>query len=52
VLGISEQARFALGLYHQQAASQAAKKSAAAAKALSGPQFDLEIASTVNENRE
>ena len=42
-LGISEQARFALGLYHQEAASRAQGRAAAAAKALRGavPESDL-----------
>lgn len=46
-LGIAEQARFALGLYHQEAASRAAGRTATAARALSlqapEPGIDLPI---------
>ena len=49
-LGISEQARFALGLYHQQAASRSQSRAAVAAKALRGaaPESDL----TTNDDQE
>jgi CRISPR-associated protein Csd1 len=51
-LGTSEQARFALGLYHQQAASRAAGKAAKAARGLSGSVFDSETASILTDDQE
>jgi CRISPR-associated protein Csd1 len=51
-LGITEQARFALGLYHQQAASRAAGKAAKAARALSGTVPGSETAATITNDQE
>jgi CRISPR-associated protein Csd1 len=54
-LGMAEQGRFALGLYHQEAASAASRASAQAAKAaraVSGRPSVRELESTINENEE
>lgn len=49
-LAVTEQARFALGLYHQQAAGRAAAQQAKEGKALQGPDHDDEIDTDIEEN--
>jgi CRISPR-associated protein Csd1 len=51
-LGMAEQGRFALGLYHQEAASRASAQAAKAARAVSGQPSDRELEPTINENEE
>lgn len=51
-LSIAEQARFALGLYHQEAASRAAGRAAKAARTPAGVLADPQNASSVADNQE
>jgi CRISPR-associated protein Csd1 len=51
-LGMAEQARFALGLYHQEAASRASAQAAKAARVVSGQPSDRELEPIINENEE
>lgn len=51
-LSISEQARFALGLYHQEAASRAAAAAAKAARTAAGAPADPQTASVTNNDQE